>query len=134
MKEKLSVVLGIGVLVCVVFTFGFYFFAKGAIELFDVISLSIISIILITSTYIIWDRFKNLKKGLPVQDERMKQLGYKAGYYGFIAAIWSAIGSNMTSIILFDEELRGGLVVASVVLVSGIVFMLSYLYLAWKGN
>jgi len=134
MKEKMTVLLGIGISVCVLFTLGFYLLAKESIEIFDVLSLVIIGILIITSTYIIWDRFKNLKAGLPAQDERLKLAGYKAGYYGFIAAIWSAIGSNLGYNILFDQELRGGLVVASVVLVSGIVFMVSYLYFSWKGN
>lgn len=134
MKEKMTVLLGIGISVCILFTLGFYLLAKESIEIFDVLSLIIIGILIITSTYIIWDRYKNLKAGLPAQDERLKLAGYKAGYYGFIAAIWSAIGSNLGYNILFDQELRGGLVVASVVLVSGIVFMVSYLYFSWKGN
>ena len=94
----------------------------------------VIAIIVVSSTYVIWDRAKNLKAGLPAQDERLKLAGYKAGYYGFIAAIWSAVGSNISSIIFFDQELRGGLVTAAVVLVSGIVFMVSYLYFSRKGT
>ncbi len=128
------VVLGIGIAVCVIFTFAFYLLAKETIELFDIFSILIVAILIVTSTYLIWDRAKNLKAGLPAQDERLKLASYKAGYFGFIAAIWSAIGSNMGSIILFDEDLRGGLVVASVVLVSGFVFMVSYLYFARKGD
>ena len=37
-------------------------------------------------------------------------------------------------IILFDQELRGGLVVAAVVLISGIVFMGAYFYFSRKGD
>jgi len=134
MKEKLSVILGVGISVCVFFTLAFYLMAKDSIELFDIVSIFIILILVISSSYIIWDRLKNLKVGLPVQDERLKLVGYKAGYIAFIAAIWSAVGSNMGSIILFDQELRGGLVTAAVVLISGIVFMVSYLYYFKKGN
>jgi len=134
MKEKMTIMLGIGVTTLVVFTFGFYLLANPSIELFDIISIPIILIIVLTSTYIIYDRYKNIKKGLPAQDERLKLAAYKAGYYGFVAAIWSAVGSNMGSIILFDEELRGGLVTAAVVLISGIVFMLSYFYFSRKGE
>jgi len=134
MKEKMMIVLGIGISVCVIFTFAFYLYAKDALELFDIISILIISILVISSTYIIWDRAKNLKAGLPAHDERLKLAGYKAGYYGFIAAIWSAVGSNIGYNIIFDQELRGGLVVAAVVLVSGIVFMISYFYFSRQGN
>jgi len=134
MKEKLSIVLGIGVTSLVVFTFAFYILANPSIELFDIISIPIILIIVLTSSYIIYDKMKNIKAGLPTQDERLKNAAYKAGYYGFISAIWSAVASNMLSIIILDKELRGGLVVAAVVLISGIVFMASYFYLSRKGN
>jgi len=132
--QKIVIAMGIGITTLVVVTFGFYFFANPTVELFDVITVPIIIIIILTSSYIIYDRYKNIKKGLPAQDERLKLAAYKAGYYGFVAAIWSAIGSNMLSIFLFDQDLRGGLVVAAVVLVSGIVFMLSYFYFSRKGE
>lgn len=134
MKEKMTIVVGLGIAVLVIFTFVFYFTAKETIELFDILTIVIVAVIVITSIYFIWDRLKNIRAGLPAQDERLKLAGYKAGYYGFIAAIWSAIGSNLGYNILFDQELRGGLVVAAVVLISGIVFMLSYIYLSRKGN
>jgi len=132
--QKLVIVMGVGITTLVVFTFAYYILANPSIELFDIISIPIILIIVLTSTYIIYDRYKNIKKGLPAQDERLKLAAYKAGYYGFVAAIWSAVGSNMGAIILFDRELRGGLVTAAVVLVSGIVFMLSYFYFSRKGE
>ena len=132
--QKIVIALGIGITTLVVFTFLYYIIADPSIELFDIISISIILIIVLTSSYIIFDRYKNIKKGLPAQDERLKLAAYKAGYYGFVAAIWSALGSNMISIMLFDQDLRGGLVVAAVVLTSGAVFMLSYFYLSRKGN
>lgn len=134
MKDKLGIIIGFGISMLVIFTLYIYLIAKESVGLFDIITIPIVLILVISATYIIWDRFKNIKKGLPVADERLKSVGYKAGYYGFIAAIWSAIGSNMLSIILFDQELRGGLVVAAVVLASGLVFIMSYLYLSIKGK
>ena len=132
--QKLVILMGIGITALVVVTFVYYILADPTIELFDLISIPIILIIILISSYIIYDRAKNIKKGLPAQDERLKIAAYKAGYYGFIAAIWSAVGSNMLSIILFDEELRGGLVTAAVVLISGITFMLAYFYFSRKGE
>jgi hypothetical protein len=133
MKDKIGIIIGAGITVLVIFTLSIYLIAKDSVGLFDMITIPIIIIILLSSTYIIWDRVKNVKKGLPVADERLKLVGYKAGYYAFIAAIWSALGSNFLSIILYDQDLRGGLVVAAVVLVSGIVFMFSYLYFSRRG-
>ena len=134
MKEKMTIVVGAGIAVLVIFTLAFYLTGKETIGLFDIVSELIILIIVISTIYLIWDRLKNIRAGLPAQDERLKIAAYKAGYYGFIAAIWSAVGSNLGYNILFDQELRGGLVTAVVVLVSGIVFMISYIYLSRKGN
>jgi len=134
MKNKLEIIIGFGVTALVIFTLYLYLFAKDSIELFDIITIPIVLILVLLATYIIYDRMKNVKKGLPVADERLKIISYKAGYYGFIAAIWSAIGSNMASIFFYDQDLRGGLVVAAVVLISGLVFILSYFYLSLKGK
>lgn len=134
MKEKMTIVVGAGIAVLVIFTFGFYLLAKETIEVFDIVTILIVLILVTTSIYLIWDRLKNIRAGLPAQDERLKLAGYRAGYYAFIAAIWSAVGSNLGYVMLFDQELRGGLVTASVVLVSGIVFMISYIYFSRKGN
>jgi len=134
MKEKMTIVLGIGITTLVVFTLGYYVLAKPSIELFDIITIPIILIIILTTSYLVYDKMKNVKAGLPTKDERLKLAAYKAGYYGFIAAIWSAIASNWISILIADQDLRGGLVVAAVVLTSGIVFMLSYFYFSRKGN
>ena len=89
MKEKMTIALGIGVTTLVVFTFGYYILANPGIELFDVIALPIIAIIILTSTYIIYDKWKNIKAGLPTKDERLTNAAYKAGYYGFVATIWA---------------------------------------------
>ena len=134
MKEKMTAIVGIGIATLVIFTFAFYLIAKDTIELFDIATILIVTILVITSTYFIYDRVKNLKVGLPAQDERLKMAGYRAGYYGFVAAVWTAVGSNLGYNIIFDAELRGGLVTAAVVLVSGMVFMFSYFYFARKGN
>ena len=134
MKEKIAIILGVLVAMLVIITLFVYIVAKDAFELFDLISIAIVLILVGSATYIIWDRIKNIKAGLPVQDERLKIATYKAGYYGFIAAIWSEIVSNLAFEIIYDQELRGGLVVAAVVIVSGLVFMISYFYLSRKGD
>jgi len=134
MKDKLGIIVGIGVVSVVIVTMYFFVRNAGKLELNEILPIGIVLILVVSVIYILWDRIKNIKEGFPVADERLKSVGYRAAYYGFIAAIWSAVGSNMLSIILFDQELRGGLVTAAVVLISGLVFILSYLYLATRGK
>jgi hypothetical protein len=134
MKDKHTIILGIGVTTLVVFTFVFYMICDKEIGLFELISIPILIAIILFSVYIIRDKLKNLKAGLPLKDERLENAAYKAGYYGFIAAIWGAIGVNLGYNLLFDKDLRGGLVAAAVVLISGFVFAISYLYFSRKGD
>ena len=134
MKDKIGIGIGIGIAAFVIVTLSFYVINTGNIELDEIISILIALILIVSAMYIIWDRIKNLKKGLPAQDERLKITNYKACYYGFIASIWSAIGAPLISGIFFNYELEGHYVTAIVVLSGGLAFMISYLYLAWKGN
>jgi hypothetical protein len=82
----------------------------------------------------LWDRIKNLKKGLPAQDERLKITNYKACSYGFIVSIWTAVGAPLISELFFNYELPGNYVTAAVVLFGGLAFMISFFILSWKGN
>ncbi len=43
----------------------------------------------------------SVSKGLPAKDERLEKINYKGGYYGFIAAIWSAVGGPLLVDVLF---------------------------------
>ena len=134
MKDKIGIVTGIGIVILVIITILFYILNAGDIELRELFQIIIVLIIVISTVYILFDRIKNIKKGLPAQDERLKITNYRACSYGFIASIWSAVGAPLISGIFFDYELPGNYVTAIVVLCGGLAFMISYIYLAWKGN
>ena len=134
MKDKKGILIGIGVVAAVLVTLSLYVLNAGSIELKEISLIGVVLIIVALAVYVLWDRIKNVKKGLPAQDERLKLTSYKAGYYGFIAAIWSAVFAPLAIEILFDYELPGSRVTAVVVLVSGFVFVASYLYMYWRGK
>ncbi len=134
MKDKLGVIAGIGIAATVIVTLYFYIINAGNLELNEILPIIIVLILILSTMYILWDRIKNIRKGLPAQDERLKLTNYKACYYGFIASIWSAVGAPLISGIFFDYELPGNYVTAIVVLCGGLAFIVSFFYLAWKGN
>lgn len=134
MKDKIGIVMGIGIAALVLATLSIYIISAGNIELSEITLVGIVVILVASASFILWDRLKNIRKGLPAKDERLIQINYKAGYYGFIAAIWSAVFGPLFIEILFDYELPGSRVAAVVVLVSGFVFITSYLYLSIKGD
>lgn len=134
MKEKLGIITGIGIAATVIVTLYFYIINAGNLELTEIMQIIIVLILVISTMYILWDRIKNIRKGLPAQDERLKLINYKACSYGFIACIWSAVGAPLISEIIFDYEFPGYYVTAIVVLCGALAFMISFAYLAWKGN
>ena len=134
MKDKIGIVVGIGVAAMVLVTLSLYVLNAGNFELIEILLIGIVLIIVVLAIYVLWDRIKNIKKGFPAKDERLILTNYKAGHYGFIAAILSATFAPLAIDILFDYELPGHLVTAVVVLVSGFVFGASYLYMYWKGK
>ena len=134
MKDKIGIVMGIGIAVLVLATLSVYIISAGNIELSEITLVGIVVILVASASFILWDRLKNIRKGLPAKDERLIQINYKAGYYAFIAAIWSAVFCPLFIEILFEYELPGSRVTAVVVLVSGFVFVASYLYLSIKGD
>jgi hypothetical protein len=134
MKGKKEIIVSTIVVAGVLLTLFFYLMGTGEIEFNQIVLVGIALILVGLAMYIIWDKIRNVQKGLPGKDERTISMSHKAGYYGFIAAIWSAVFSPVIIDIIFGYELDGGDVAAIVVLVSAFVFVVSYLYLYWKGK
>ena len=134
MKDIKEILIGIVVAAAVIVTLAFYVLNAGNIDLNVILLVGVALILVVFALYMLWDRIKNIKKGLPAKDERSKLTSYKAGYYGFIAAIWSAVFGPLFFEIVFDYELPGSRVSAVVVIVSALVFFASYLYMYWKGK
>jgi membrane protease YdiL (CAAX protease family) len=134
LKEKTLIALILLVAVLVTFSMAVYLAFAGTIGYEEVASAGIIVILVAFAAYILWDKAKNKSKGLPAGDKRTKNITYKAGYYGFIAAIWSAVFAPLFVDIFFGYEMESDLVSGAVVLIGGLVFAASYLYMARKGN
>ena len=134
MKGKKEIVVATVVVAMVLLTLFFYLMGTGEIELNQIGLVGIAIVLVGLAMYIIWDKIRNVQKGLPGKDERTISMSHKAGYYGFIAAIWSAVFAPLFFDVSSEYELDGGDVSAIVVLVSAFVFIVSYLYLYWKGK
>jgi len=134
MKGKKEIIVSTVVVVGVLVTLFFYLTGTGEIEFNQIVLVGIALILVGLAMYVIWDKIRNVQKGLPGKDERTISMSHKAGYYGFIAAIWSAVFAPLFFDVSSRYELDGGDVSAIVVLVSAFVFIVSYLYLYWKGK
>ena len=134
MKGKKEIIVATVIIAMLLLTLLFYLMGTSEIEYNQILLVGIVLILVGLAMYIIWDKIKNVQKGLPGKDERVIFINYKAGFYGFIAAIWSAVLIPTIIDIVFGYELKGRDISAIVVLISGFVFVVSYLYLYRKGN
>ncbi len=131
--DKTGIVVGILITVALIATLFFYLINTGDIELKETFMVVIVGIIIVFALYILWDRSRNIRLGLPAKDEMERRISWRAGYYGFIAAIWGAVFGPVVIDIIFGYELDGSRVTELVVIVSGLVFAASYLYFRKKG-
>ncbi len=140
MKEKMTSLTMIGIVLAVIVTMGFYMTAAAtdSLNLSEYLMVFIVFIILAAAIWLVRDRLKNISKGLPVKDERQVGISHKAGYCAWIASIWSAIGIMWVGIFLEEEfgmpKLTANYVVAGVVLISALVFFGAYFYFSRKGD
>ena len=86
---------------------------------------------------VIWDKIKNLRAGLPSEDERAKKLNWKAGAYSYFATIWIAVGIMWYNIFAENLDLyilNVGQVIAAIILLSALCFFIFNFYFMRKGD
>ena len=133
MRVKVGMAFGTLVAVLVLATVAVYI-GSAEIQIGEITTVMVVLALVAFAAYVIWDKAKNRSKGLPPSDERLANVNFRAGYYAFIGAIWSAVFVPMIYDGIFGRELEGHLVTAAVVSISGFVFAVSYLYMARKGR
>ena len=127
MKEKRTVLTAIGIILAVICTMALYMLGAGELGIGEYSTMIIALLIVAGAVWFVKENITNIRKGLPTRDERSERINHRAGYYGFIAAIWIALGAAFLSeegIILPDQ------VYAVVILGAVLVFVLSYIILA----
>ena len=138
MKEKFSIIVGIGVATLLILVIGFYFIGSSSLDFYDMLLIIVPIILVLGVITILWDRIKNLKAGLPSADERAKKLHWKAGAYTYYTTIWISVGTLWYNIIFADNlgfpELSAGQVVAIIVLLSALCWFIFQFYFIRKGD
>ena len=137
MKEikKIIIMTLVGILVLIGVLF--YILGSSNIDLGEFPLIMIPIILVIAVTVIIWDKIKNLRAGLPSEDERAKKLNWKAGAYSYFATIWISVGLLWYNIFAENLDLpilNVGQVIAAIVLLSGLCFFAFSFYFMRKGD
>ncbi len=135
--DKFKVLIGAIVAAAVLVTAAMWILLSGKESLADLLIPTIAVLLAVISMKFVWDRAKSIKAGLPAEDELSKRAAQKAGYYAFIAGIWTAVGTMFASAFVEREYgivLQAHHYTAPVVLVPGIVFVLLALYFRDRGR
>ncbi|VVC72143.1 Uncharacterised protein [uncultured archaeon] len=130
MGGKWRLAIGIAVLVVAIAAVAARYFGIGPVRALDSVDFLLflpLALIILFAAYLAWDRGKALKAGLPATDELGKRAAYKAGYYAFMVALWSALAAGML-------DFPANYVVGAVVISSAVAFAAAYVYLIRKGK
>ncbi len=137
MKERSNIILisiiGITVLIGVIL----YLLTSVNLNLSDIILIILPIFIILGVTIILFDKIKNLRAGLPSEDERAIKLNWKAGAYSYFATIWIAVGILWYNILAENTSfpiLNAGQVIAAIILLSAICFFIFTFYFMRKGD
>lgn len=135
-KNKIGIVTGFIVIALVLATLVLYVTNMGSMNLSEYSIILGIIVLVIGATWVLVDRIRSMRTGLPAKDEMTVKLSHKAGYYAYLASIYIALAFMWYSNSL-EESGSGGLaagqVAGGIILLSAIVFMGSYFYLSHKG-
>ena len=132
--EKLRVLLGFAMVAMAILGVWLYLGASSPADLSEMFILGPVLVLVIGAAYIIIERAKALKKGLPTEDEFLKRVNYKSGYYSFIAGIWISLGVGFSEDFLVNMGLSFRHGTTIVLLAMGLVFICSYLILSKRGS
>ncbi len=138
--EKTSMILGFGITALVVGTIVFYGLgaASGGLEFPEVLMILTVIVLVVLATYIVIERFRAYKAGLPLKDEREKRIWHKAGYYTYLVTIYLVLGLSWFSDYLIEDlGMSGfdiGVFAGLIILVTGSVFISLYFYFRQTGK
>jgi hypothetical protein len=138
MKEKMSIIISAGIALLIIMLTTFYIIGPETLKLSNLLMIFIPIMLIIGAITILWDRIKNIKAGLPSEDERAKKLHWKAGAYAYYVTLWIAIGTMWYNIIFSDifgfPQLTAGQVVATIVLLSAMCWFIFQFYFRRQGD
>ena len=132
--------IGIGFGVSGIAVLGLVLFLLGG-AVYDPIEVAFILltiVLVVGATYIMINKSRAVKKGLPVDDELSKKVSWKAGAYSYFATIWIAIAIMWYNTLGVDKlglpELDTIKIVGIIVLLSGVIYVGLALLFNRKGS
>ena len=121
----------------VIITVGIWIFNSGSFsepassKFPEIIQVGIISVLIIFGIYIVSDRIRNQKQGLPIEDELSKKLKTKAAAYSYYVSVYLWL---ICMYIIEEKSLEPHIVMSGGILGMAILWAVFYLFFKLKGN
>lgn len=131
--DKVKIALGVLLVGAVIATLGIYLGGAGTFGGQGLMLVLLVFFLIAGVALVFWPRFKAVKAGLPAEDERLKSVNHKAGYYAYIGVMWGCV-ALMSINSATEETIKARYFFYALIVLGGIVFMVSYLLLSRKGN
>lgn len=134
MNEMVRVRLMVAVLAVVMITASLFFVMAESFDLWSVVVLVTVVAIALVALVLVVRTLREVRSGLPLQDERSKAMGNRAGYYAFYVSVYFVLGLGAAFVILeeHDIEISNSLLLFILVMIMGTSHMAISAYLGWK--
>ncbi|MFH1402670.1 MAG: hypothetical protein ABIH11_00190 [Candidatus Altiarchaeota archaeon] len=134
MKDNFKIMLGVSVLGLVLLGLVLFLIGgRGGMKSFMLVESGLVLILLMGFTYVVVEKSREHKKGLPIEDELSKKLAYQMGTYAYYSAIWISVGLIWYNGFICDNlgttPLDAGESLGVVILLSGIIYLGMYFIL-----
>ena len=138
MKDKVSLAIGLVVVAAVIVTLGVYMLAVPEINVGTLMTPLIVIVLVALAFWVLRDRAKSIKQGLPAQDEMSRKIWHKSGYYAWLVTIYICLGLSWANEILMEDFGFGGLIARhmafAILALSALTFFILYFWFSRKGN
>lgn len=136
MNEMTRVRLMMAMSAVVLFTAGIFVMQAEDFDLWSVILLVTVVAIALVALVLVARTLRELKSGLPMQDERSRALDARAGYYAFYLSIYTTLGLALVFPVLEDRDivLSNSVLLFIVVMIMGTIHIAFSTYFRSKGR
>lgn len=136
MNEMMKVRLMMAILALVMVTTGLFVVQAESFNVWSIVVLLTVVAIALVAIVLVLRTLREVRSGLPLQDERSKAMNARAGYYAFYLSVYFVLGLAMAFSILEEHDiaLSNSILLFVVVIVMGTSHIAISTYLNWKGR
>lgn len=138
MADFKSALIGFGVVAAVLLTLAFWAGNAGSLEFGETVVMAGVLALAGAAAFVVLKRGREIRAGFNPDDELSKKAGWKAGYYAYLASVWTAVGVMWLNILVTETygfpDFSMGQVIAAIVIIPGIVFLALALLFRSRGK